>query len=153
MIIQIDTREKSSQLERIIGHLDKQGVRYVISKLDVGDYMSLSNNRCAIDRKQSIGEYACNMGVDHCRFKNEILRAKEQGIKLIFLIEDDKVSSIEDVKKWWNPNSLFHQKYMTGEMLYKGMKTQIQRYGVEFEFCRKEETGYRIIDLLRKNGD
>ena len=92
------------------------------------------------------------MGVDHCRFKNEILRAKEQGIKLIFLIEDDKVHSIEDVKKWWNPNSLFHQKYMTGEMLYKGMKTQIKRYGVEFEFCRKDETGFRIIDLLRKNG-
>ena len=45
MIIQIDTREKNSQLERIIGHLDKQGVRYVISKLDVGDYMSFSNNK------------------------------------------------------------------------------------------------------------
>lgn len=152
MIIQIDTREKQDQLKRIIGHLEKQDVRYVINKLDVGDYMSLSNNKCAIDRKQSIGEYAVNMGHDHVRFKNEILRANENNIKLIFLIEDDKIHSIEDVKKWWNPNSMFHERYMTGHMLYKGMVTQIERYGVEFVFCNKDETGYKIVELLRKNG-
>lgn len=152
MIVQIDTREKESQLKRIIGHLESQGVRYVISKLDVGDYMSLANNKCAVDRKQSIGEYAANMGADHKRFRNEMIRANDNGIKLIFLIEDDKISCIEDVKRWWNPNSMFHEKYMTGEMLYKGMKTQIERYGVEFRFCKKHETGLKIIEILKENG-
>lgn len=152
MIIQVDTREKKSQLERIIEHFDKQGVRYCINKLDIGDYMSLSNNKCAIDRKQSIGEYAVNMGADHKRFKKELIRAQENGIKLIFLIEDDKISSVEDVKNWWNPNSLFHERCMTGEMLYKGMNTQMKRYGIEFRFCHKNETGYKIVEILKEHG-
>ena len=152
MLIQVDTREKPSQTERILEHFDNQGVQYLIKKLDVGDYMSFSNIKCAIDRKQSIGEYAVNMGADHARFKREMIRANENGIKLIFLIENDKIKSIEDVKKWWNPNSMFHQRFMTGEMLYKGMNTQIERYGVEFHFCKKEETGYRIVELLKENG-
>lgn len=152
MLIQVDTREKPSQTERILEHFDNQGVQYLIKKLDVGDYMSFGNVKCAIDRKQSIGEYAVNMGHDHARFKREMIRADENNIKLIFLIEDDKIGSIEDVKKWWNPNSLFHQRYMTGEMLYKGMKTQMKRYGVEFHFCKKDETGYKIVELLKENG-
>ena len=59
MLIQVDTREKPSQTERIFEHFDNQGVQYLIKKLDVGDYMSFSNIKCAIDRKQSIGEYGC----------------------------------------------------------------------------------------------
>lgn len=152
MIIQVDTREKESQLERIVEHFDNQGVRYVLNKLDVGDYMSLSNNKVAIDRKQSIGEYAVNMGKDHNRFRRELLRANDNGIKLIVLIEDDKIHSIKDVVRWWNPNSMFHKRYMTGEMLYKAMNTQIRKYGVQFEFCNKKETGYKIVQLLRENG-
>ena len=56
MLIQVDTREKPSQTERIFEHFANQGVQYLIKKLDVGDYMSFSNIKCAIDRKQSIGE-------------------------------------------------------------------------------------------------
>ncbi len=153
MIIQVDTREKKDQLERIIGHFEHQGVRYVLNKLDIGDYMSLSNNKFAIDRKQSLGEYASNMGsADHARFRAELIRAQENGIKLIILIEDDKFNCIEDVKRWWNPNSLFRDRYVSGEMLYKAMNTQIKRYGVEFQFCKKNETGYKIVELLKENG-
>lgn len=152
MIIQVDTREKESQLERIIEHFENQGVRYVLNKLDVGDYMSLANNKVVIDRKQSIGEYAVNMGKDHERFRRELIRANDNGIKLIVLIEDDKIQCIEDVVRWWNPNSMFHKRYMTGEMLYKAMNTQIRKYGIQFEFCNKKETGYRIVQLLRENG-
>ena len=43
------------------------------------------------------------------------------------------------------------QKYpyaMTGERLAKACLTMQLKYGVEFQFCRPEEAGKKILDLL-----
>lgn len=56
MDIQIDSREKSRAIRKIIRTFDEQGVKHFSSKLLVGDYMSLDNPRLIIDRKRGIGE-------------------------------------------------------------------------------------------------
>ena len=61
MDIQIDSREKARAIKKIIAEFDKQNVRYYISKLWAGDYMSLDNPRLIIDRKQNLTEICSNV--------------------------------------------------------------------------------------------
>ena len=41
----------------------------------------------------------------------------------------------------------------TGSKLYKSLKTIRDRYNVEFQFCNKDETGFKIIELLERGGE
>lgn len=175
LTIQIDSREKARAIKKIVAEFDKQGVKYYVSKLFTGDYMSLDNPRLIIDRKQNLSEICANVCQDHTRFRNELIRAKENGIKLIILIEhSNQVRSINDVAKWNNPRrkkrvwvddkcltnedgeeywqpghyKTIETKAMTGETLSKVMKTMEKKYGCKFMFCDKLHTGQRIIELL-----
>ena len=77
-------------------------------KLDVGDYMTDPHGRVSVDRKQNMGEIENNFTWQRKRFEKECKRAKEQGIKLVFLIEHGKpIKSIDDVKDWENPRLNF----------------------------------------------
>ena len=149
MDIQIDSREKGRAIKKIIAEFDRQGVRYYISKLWVGDYMSLDNPRLIIDRKQNLQEICSNVCQQHERFKAELIRAQEMDIKLIILIEHSKqFKSIKDVAKWNNPRLKTNLKAITGETLSKTMKTMERKYYCEFQFTDKFHTGQRIIEIL-----
>lgn len=162
LIIQIDSREKARAIKKIVAEFEKQDVIYYTSKLYVGDYMSLDNPRLIIDRKQNLTEICSNVCQGHERFRNELVRAQEHGIKLIILIEhSSQVKSIDDVAKWENPRlnkrvrdkdtglwKNIQTKAMTGETLSKIMRTMERKYGCEFRFCDKLHTGQRIIDIL-----
>ena len=41
-----------------------------------------------------------------------------------------------------------HTKAMKGEVLYKILTTLQDKYGVQFVFCTKEETGAKIVEIL-----
>ena len=98
LTIQIDSREKARAIKNIVKEFESQGVRYYVSKLFVGDYMSLDNPRLIIDRKQNLSEVVSNMTQGHERFRNELIRAKDHGIKLIILVEHSSlIKSKEDV--------------------------------------------------------
>ena len=104
MQVQVDTREHVKEWERIKGQFDALGVKYFRSKLYVGDYQSLDNPRLVIDRKKDLQEICGNVCQQHERFKAELLRAKEQGIKLVILCEHGAdIKSLEDVYFWSNP--------------------------------------------------
>lgn len=176
LTIQIDSREKARAIKKILSEFDKQGVKYYISKLFTGDYMSLDNPRVIIDRKQNLSEICSNVCVSHTRFRNELIRAKENGIKLIILIEhSNQIKSIDDVAKWKNPRKkeiktwiedeclvnkngeeywepahyeVRETKAMTGETLSKVMRTMEEKYGCEFMFCDKLHTGKKITEIL-----
>lgn len=161
MVVQIDSREKEKAIKKIIEEFDKQGIRYYTSKLWTGDYMSLDNPRLIVDRKQNLSELCGNVCGDHKRFRNEILRARDIGVQLVFLCEHGKgVECLEDVIFWDNPRRHVRQKIdgrwqtvetnaMTGETLYKILSTMRDKYGVRFEFCSKEQTGARILEILQ----
>ena len=165
MIIQIDSREKAKAIQKIIAEFDRQGIKHPVSKLMVGDYMNYDNPRVIVDRKQNLTEVCSNVCQDHDRFRRELLLAKENGIQLIILCEHGKdIKSLEDVIFWKNPRSekrkkidgkwkTVHTNAMKGDVLYKILTTLQEKYGVRFEFCDKDETGKRIVELLEIEDD
>ena len=102
-----------------------------------------------IDKKDTLLELAGNLcnTLEHKRINREIDRAKELGCKnFIFLIQDNKIKSSEDIKNW-------HSSYMPnlkGEILLKIMNTMKERYGVRFMIVPKKDMGKVIIDILNK---
>lgn len=150
--------------ERIRKQFDKLGVQYFRSKLFVGDYMSLDNPRLVIDRKKDLHELCKNVTYEHERFKRELIRAKEAGIKIIILCEHGKdIECLEDVYFWVNPRERNYKIVMKnghpekieskrdpipGWHLYRSLNTISNRYNVDFHFCEKKETGKKIVELL-----
>ena len=165
MIIQIDSREKAKAIQKIIAEFDRQGIKHPVSKLMVGDYMNYDNPRVIVDRKQNLTEVCSNVCQDHDRFRRELVLAKENGIQLIILCEHGKdIKSLEDVIFWKNPRcekrkkidgkwKTVHTNAMKGDVLYKILTTLQEKYGVRFEFCDKDETGKRIVELLEIEDD
>ena len=149
MICQIDSREKARAIQKILAEFENQGIKHFVSKLPVGDYMNLDNPKMVVDRKQGLPEVAVNVGQDHARFKRELERAQEYGIHLIFLVEHGgSIKTLEDVQNWVNPRLKEHPLALTGPRLYRIMLTMQNKYGIEWLFCSKKDTGKRIIELL-----
>lgn len=149
MIVQIDSREKKTELARIQRGLERAGCRTINSKLYVGDYMALSNAFLVIDRKKDLQELCGNVTQQHERFRAELVRAREVGIRIIILCEHgDDIKTLEDVYFWQNPRLATSPRATTGKALYKSLCTIRDRYGVRFEFCNKRQTAQRIMELL-----
>jgi len=149
MIIQIDTREKPQAIEKILKEFDLQEVKYIRSKLYVGDYMNMDNPKLIIDRKQNLTEVCSNVVQQHDRFAKELKKAKDAGIHLIILVEHGaNIKELKDVVNWQNPRLKVSPNAVSGERLYKIMKTMAEYYDTEFLFCTKAETGKKIIELL-----
>ena len=168
MTIQIDSREHKKERERIENQFDKLGIKHFVSKLFVADYMNLDNPRLVIDRKQDLSELCGNVCQQHERFRNELIRAKENGIQIIILIEEPDIKSLVDVWFWENPRKHAYKwkminghpwkvesnkKPLQGKQLYKSLDTIEKRYGVRFEFCDKKNTGKKIAELLGGDTD
>ena len=144
------------------------------TKLYVGDYTLPTNQSICIDTKKDIQELIGDIcGKSHERFRNELIRAQESNIQLIILTEDnggycDKkntiynkpVTSVKDLFQWKNPRLFImqgkKQKYPNatkGATLAKALITMENKYGVSFKFCKKEEIGENIINILRNGAD
>lgn len=141
----VDTREK--RWKHIEEYLWSHNIEYKIQKLDIGDYMLTENPRICIDRKANLDEISSNLmsgKENYHRFLKEVKRAKSSGIKLIVLIEGTSCKCVEDVKLW-------RSKYsnITGGWLFKQMKNLTYGYGVEFRFCRSNQTAKTIMKLLK----
>lgn len=164
MQIQVDTREHTKEWERIQKQFDSIGAQYFRSKMFVGDYQSLDNPRLVIDRKKDLQELCGNVCQQHERFKAELLRAIEHGIKIVILCEHGPdIKTLEDVYFWENPRkhqvrwktvngkrvrTVVSEKAVDGNQLYKSLCTIRDRYNVDFVFCTKEETGKKIVEIL-----
>lgn len=149
MHIQIDSREHAHAIQKVLAEFDRQNIEHFVSKMYVGDYVSLDNPRLVIDRKQSLSELYGNLCQEHKRFAAELIRAQQAGIQLVILIEHGgAIKSIEDVKTWQNPRLKTSPYAWDGLRMYKTMLTVQIKYGVRFEFCNKARTGARIIEIL-----
>ena len=145
-LIICDTREKGNK--KILEYFDKVGQDYIVSKLDAGDYMIFKHFKTIIDKKDGLLELSHNLcnSLEHERLKREIQCARELGCEnFIFLIQDNKIKTAEDIKNWSSP----HTK-VRGETLLKIMNTMKERYGVRFMIVPKREMGKTIIDILTK---
>lgn len=143
-LIIVDTREKGHK--KILEYFDKVGQDYIISKLEAGDYVKFKDYSTIIDKKDGLLELCGNLcrSTEHERIKREIQKARDMGCKdFIFLIQDSKIKTIDDIKNWSSP----HTK-VKGETLLKIMATMKKRYGVRFIIVSKKDMGAKIISLL-----
>ena len=129
----------------------------------------LGTYEVSVDTKKDMQEIVGNIcGKAHPRFRDECILAQNNGIKLYVLVENTyKVHSINDVFTWHNPRADRYNKiaYMhtrgkwlnvplpkakptSGAVLAKAMLTMQLKYGVEFVFCRPEDAGAKVIELL-----
>ena len=93
----VDTRETKPLRFTIGGNLTE----VVSAKLDVGDYCAeyMDNTRCPIIfERKSLGDLFGTSTSGYKRFKREIGRAKQAGIKLILAIEGNTSEVIEGYK-------------------------------------------------------
>lgn len=149
MTIQIDSREHAHAIEGIKSAFIRAAVKFYVSKLYVGDYCSLDNPRLVIDRKQNLSEVCSNLTQQHERFRAECIRAREAGIKLIILVETNGgIKSLDDVEKWVSPRAKREPSTLQGAKLAKTMRTMAERYGIEWRFCDRRDTGREIVRLL-----
>lgn len=149
MRIYVDTREKPHAIKKILAQFERDGVEVVQQKLNVGDYMLDPEAKISIDRKQNLGELVGNFCQQHERFRKECTRAQESGVKLVFLIEHGgKIKSIDAVEYWRNPRLSISPYAVSGPRLARMMRTYQSKYGVEWQFCQKSQTGKRIIEIL-----
>lgn len=137
--------------------------------IDVKKMDFLGSYKVCVDTKKDIQEIVGNVcGKQHPRFRDECILAQNNGIKLYVLIEnEDGVKSINDVFRWQNPKlreynkitdmqaqgkwlsrKLPKQPPTIGQTLAKALLTMQLKYGVEFLFCRPEEAGEIILELL-----
>lgn len=132
-----DTREQKNQ--HILKYFDKNGIEYEIKKIDEGDYKLEDNDTICIERKDNLNEIMAN--ITQARFKRELQRAKQKGIKLIVLIENSSdIHSIEEIPEKWKNQRLefykfqlkrqlslfgdFNEWYLYREVKAKGLKVR-----------------------------
>jgi ribosome-associated protein len=144
-----DTRQQSGKHTLKQEYFERNGIKVVRSKLPVGDYANIKNLSVVVDTKKDIQEVIANVTQQHKRFIAECELAKESGIKLIILVEnEDGVTKINDLYRWWNPRTRFSPRATSGRTLAKILTGIEYRHGVTFRFCRPEEAGRVILELL-----
>lgn len=146
-IVIVDTREKGNK--KILEYFHSVGQDYIISKLDAGDYTLFKCFNTIIDKKDGLLELAHNLcnSLEHARILREIQRAKDLGCdNFIFLIQDNKIKTTEDIKNWSSP----HTK-VKGETLLKIINTMRKKYAIRFIIVPKKKMGEMIIKLLGGN--
>lgn len=148
----IDTREKPQAIRRIVDYFNEHGIEYMRSKLIVGDYMIFSHPLIIIDRKQDVAELCKNCTSDHVRFKAELETARNLGVSMVVLVEQDRyydrgklvmLRDISDLMLWSDPYTSIR-----GEQLYRILSSWTNKYDLRVEFCRKTDTGRRIMEIL-----
>lgn len=173
MILLEDTRQQASKHTLKHKYFEEHGVDWRRQALYVGDYTLPTDQSICIDTKKDLQEVAMNVcGAEHARFREECIRARDAGIKLIVLVEEDQtddrghyvVNDIRDVCRWHNPRLYVYKtvtvdgvkkrvrkypKATTGTTLMKAMLTMQKKYDVEFQFCRKKDAGRKVMEILR----
>lgn len=151
MILIEDTRQVVGKHKLKNEYFEKMGIEVVRSKLLFGDYQNPQNPSIAIDTKKDIQELIGDLTKDHERFKRELQLAKKCGAKLIILIEDEKVTCINDLYTWYNWRLKKSPKATKGSTLAKMLYTienNTEDYNCQFIFTKKSECGAKIIELL-----
>lgn len=149
-------------VEDVIKRKEKRGIP--VKKMDF-----LGSYKICVDTKKDIQEIISDIcGKQHERFRDECILAKNNGICLYILIEnEDGIKCIDDLLLWDNPRAkmqkwvttpsgqrrkvLKYPKATSGETLSKAMLTMEEKYDAKFLFCTPEEAGERILELLAEN--
>lgn len=166
-IIIEDTRNQPGKHSNIHAYCEANGIRIVRSKLTVGDYSLPTNQSICVDTKYGLQEVYGNMVQEHDRFRRECDLAAELGIRLVILVEEDGIQTLDNVHEWVNPRYERYMKLYYGHKrgrylatqlpprkpvdsprLERMMRTFAEHHGCEWRFCGKEDTGRVLMEIL-----
>lgn len=164
MILLSDTRQQAGKHRNVEAYCKRNGIELKSVCLDVGDYMFPEEYRqehgyplVSVDTKENILEICKNlMSSDHRRMRAECLRAQEQGIQLVFLVEE--LPPFGRLDMWEVPkfqsSGRFHRygdpmTLVQPSALRKACITMQEKYGVKFRFCTRRQSPARIIKYLK----
>lgn len=145
IVVIVDTREQKNQ--HILDWMDAHKIKYVVEKLDHGDYSfyvtkegyeHLSKRIC-IEKKNSLTEIAGNFTKGRERFHREFQRAKDSGTKFHLLIENTTWKKV--VNESYRSN--FSAQSMIGSIL-----TFSNDYDVPVWFVGKDESPMLIYNII-----
>lgn len=159
MTIIQDTREQTGKHNHVLDGFQQLGINVVRSKLFVGDYTRIDNMTVCVDTKQGLQEVYSNLIQDHERFRRELIAARDAGIRLVVLVEESGIQTLDDVKRWKNPRMKRYSRMtqrmqqaqkppVPSERISRIMQTMADKYGVEWMFCDKRDTAQTICDIL-----
>lgn len=117
MIILSDTRQKENRHDLKLKYFAEHNIEVRRTKLYIGDYTLPTDQSVCVDTKFCIEELVSDIcGKQHERFRNELLRAQESGVKLIILVENKgsyvkgtqdifnpTIHNLSELHKWRNP--------------------------------------------------
>ena len=157
-----DTRQQVGKHNNIERYCATHGIQVVRKCLSVGDYMISEDGdnpsgKISVDTKMSLLELSKDvMSSDHRRFRSECIRAQEQGILLIVLVEEEPPYG--RVELWevprWKTNDRFHRigdpmTMVNPKAFAKALRTMTEKYGVQFRFCSRSQTPATVIKFLK----
>ena len=137
-------------------------VQYYIKDkgLKVGDYtiaVQLKNgevvnfqDKIVIERKADLNELCCNFfdkkdTEGKTRLERELARAKEQGIKVILLVEVDNMHSKILSSKCFRYDKASKVSPASFNAILRSLQA---KYNISIEYCRKEDSARLIHDIL-----
>lgn len=155
-VIVHDTRDVPGKHTNVDNYLIEHGYTIVRSKLFVGDVTFLHDQHICVDLKKDTLELAMDVYQQHTRFRNECIRAQENGIQLIVLIEEELPGG--NLENWKSPvykgNGNGHKRgdpmsKVNPVNLRKVLYTMQERYHpLKFRFCPREKAGEYVLDYL-----
>ena len=163
-----DTRNQVGKHKNIDDYCRRNGITIVRQCLSVGDYMLSEGlqdedgdfipvGNITIDTKANIMELLKDvMSNDHRRFRAECVRANEQGLQLIVLVEEQPPFGkldLWEVPRWKSSNQ-WHRygdpmTRIDPKVFRKALITMTQKYGVQFRFCTRRQSPARVIKYLK----
>ena len=156
IVIVEDTRNKPDRHIAKNEYFAAKGIKVIRSKLYAGDYSLLHDQSTCVDTKENLGEWASNIVHDHKRVAAEADRAYENGIKLVFLIENDEnIRSIDDIAHWsnsrwrrWHKQRPNQKPPISSEQLAKATQTFAKHHHCLFAFTSVANAGRAVLYLL-----
>lgn len=128
--------------------------------LKTGDFticVQLPNNcqinfqdKVVIERKKDLNELCCNLfdkkdNEGFTRFERELKRSKEQGIKVILLVEIDNMHS----KIMSSKHFRYDKASKVSPKAFNSILRSLQaRYDISIEYCEKSQSARLIHDIL-----
>ena len=145
--------KKSTYSEPINYYIQEKGLKvgdYTIAvKLPTGEVINFKD-KIVIERKADLNELCCNFfdkkdEEGKTRLERELDRAKEQGIKVILLVETDNMHN----KILSSKHFRFDKASKVSPKAFNSILRSLQaKYDISIEYCDKKDSARLIHDVL-----
>ena len=145
--------KKSTYSEPINYYIQEKGLKvgdYTIAvKLPNGEVINFKD-KIVIERKADLNELCCNFfdkkdEEGKTRLERELDRAKEQGIKVILLVETDNMHNKILSSKYFR----FDKASKVSPKAFNSILRSLQaKYDISIEYCDKKDSARLIHDIL-----